>query len=1273
METGNTNSITVNNNHPLAGHFLSGGGEMGQLIRSYDWSTTSLGPVESWPHSLKTSVGIMLRSPYPMFVWWGKEMIMFHNDAYFPVLGKRHPEALGKSGPVIWADVWDFIGPLMYDVLERGKSCYFERQLLIPERKGYKEETYFTFSYSPIPDDHSGVGGIFCVCSEDTNQVLSQRRLNTLQNLSELASAESIKEVFEKSCEILARNPNDTPFGLFYQVSNNGKPAKLEGAFGIPYDTEASPLTLSPENIEGQAWPLFDVAATRNSSLVLDDLHLRFSSLPSGPWEESAKQAIIVPLKKSGQDELAGFFISGISPRLEFNEDYKSFLTLVAGQVSTAIANVSVLEEERKRMQKIVELDKAKTHFFNSVSHEFRTPLTLMLGPLEEVTAETNKSLSLTDRQQLITVHQNALRLLKLVNTLLDFSRIEAKRVQASFEPADLSSFTSELASSFQSVIEKAGLKYEVSCSRLSESVYVDPEMWEKIVLNLISNSFKFTFEGKITVELRETEAAAKLIVQDTGVGIPQEEIPNLFKRFHRIENSRSRTHEGTGIGLALVKELVELHGGIIDVTSAVGKGTTFTVSIPKGTSHLDEERISTGKQTGSAVVRTQAFVNEAMLWGKSDAETKSVMEEDLLKSEQSLQTDKNVRLLVVDDNADMLKYLKRILSACWKVEAVKDGKEALAVARREIPDLILTDVMMPNMNGFELLYAIRQNSRTKHVPVILLSARAGDEATVEGLEKGANDYLVKPFSASELIARVKTQLEITNAHQDNAQLRETQEELKKFKFISDHAFDAFILMREDGTFAYLNDLALNRWGYTKEEAKSIRVPDVDPIYQEEKFNEAFALAQKQNIPPFETLHKRKNGSIFPVEVSMGGLTLEGNPHMFAVARDITERKKIENEIKESEERFRTLAETLPQLVWMTNEKGAYEYASGQWKEYSGLDPRQESTWQEMVHPDDMQATMNTWLKSLATGETYHVEVRLKNKQGEYRWYFGQGEPIRNEEGKIIKWIGAFTDIHDQKTLTEKLEKLVAARTKELQRSNKDLQEFAHVVSHDLKEPARKIKTFGNLIVNEFEEVLPEKGRLYLEKIENAANRLNGLIEGVLQYSSMDAVEQMNEPVDLNELLRNIELDLEVVVQQKGASIVYESLPVVEGSAVLLHQLFYNLINNSLKFSKPGTPPFIQITFERIKSMEVPEEGLHPDREYVKFKLKDNGIGFKQSDAQNIFKTFSRLNPKHKYEGTGLGLALCKKIVERHGGIIKAEGKENEGATFHLILPSYKR
>jgi light-regulated signal transduction histidine kinase (bacteriophytochrome) len=322
-----------------------------------------------------------------------------------------------------------------------------------------------------------------------------------------------------------------------------------------------------------------------------------------------------------------------------------------------------------------------------------------------------------------------------------------------------------------------------------------------------------------------------------------------------------------------------------------------------------------------------------------------------------------------------------------------------------------------------------------------------------------------------------------------------------------------------------------------------------------------------------------------------------------------------------------------------------------------------------MTHPDDWEPIMTVWKKSVEGGKPFKYEVRLKNKAGEYRWHSAVGEPVKDLEGNIVKWIGALSDIHDQKTLSEKLEKLVTERTKELERSNEDLQQFAHVASHDLKEPVRKVMTFSNRLKHEFGAELDEKAVGYLSKVESSAIRMYSMIDGVLLYSSLNALDQTKESIELKEILQSIESDLEVLITQKEAIIKYGDMPFIEGSNILIYQLFYNLINNSLKFSSPHRKPLIQLNSTSVTKEEVRRRNLNAHKEYVKIVLQDNGIGFNDGQAEKIFGTFTRLHSKDKYEGTGLGLSLCKKIVERHGGAIYAKGEEGKGATFSVLLP----
>jgi signal transduction histidine kinase/CheY-like chemotaxis protein len=482
----------------------------------------------------------------------------------------------------------------------------------------------------------------------------------------------------------------------------------------------------------------------------------------------------VIPLKQAGSDRSKGFLLAGLNAPKRLDESYMSFLSLIGEHLPGGIADAEAFEQERKRAEALAEIDRAKTVFFSNVSHEFRTPLTLMAGPIQEVLEED--TLPEGVRKRLELAQRNTLRLQKLVNNLLDFSRIEAGRERGHFEPVDLATLTQDSVSNFQSAFLKAGLKLEFQATPSLPLVYVDREMWEKIVLNLVSNAFKFTLSGGVRVELLPAGESFEMAVSDTGTGIPAAELPKIFKRFERVERATGRSIEGTGIGLALVQELVKIHGGKITVESEEGSGSRFTVSIPTGTSHLNTAQL--GHRPGHTAIsaRADAYVNEAMRWigegNNPDASTTSLTAdgEASIAPEREIMAARN-RVLVADDNADMRQYLQRLLKEFWEVETVSNGAEALTAIHRRKPDLVLSDVMMPVMDGMSLVRSIREDPNIASVPVILLSARAGEEAQVDGLDMGADDYLIKPFSARELVARVSAALKV-------ARLREASEAL---------------------------------------------------------------------------------------------------------------------------------------------------------------------------------------------------------------------------------------------------------------------------------------------------------------------------------------------------------------------------------------------------------------------------------------------------------------------------------------------------------------
>ncbi len=737
--------------------FIVGGGETGALARAIDWRTTPLGPAREWPQSLRTALSICVCSRFPIALYWGPEFVMLYNDDLIPMVGaNKHPQAMGRPAFEVLPEIRAIIEPLLVHVVRTGEATWSEDLMLPLVRGAVPEEGYFTFTYSPIRDESGGVGGVFCAVMETTAKVIEERRLRLLNALAEATQARTIEEACEHAAAQIARFPSDVPFALLYLLDESAGVARLVGLSNIDRDSSRSPASI-PFG-DRSVWP-FDEAMTH----VLP----RLVELEAGV--EGARGVVLLPIERSGGGRPFGFLVAGLSPLLRSSDSYDRFHNLLAASLSQVISNAAAYEEERKRAEALAELDRAKTTFFSNVSHEFRTPLTLMLAPIQDMQATPEGAP--VDPQSLGLLHRNALRLLKLVNTLLEFSRIEAGRVEAVYQPVDLSGLTADLASSFRATIERAGLTLVVDCPPLSEPIYVDCDMWEKIVLNLLSNAFKFTFEGTIAVHVRMADDGACLEVSDTGTGVAEHELPRLFERFHRIEHARSRSHEGSGIGLALIQELVHLHGGSIDVTSRVGAGTTFRVLIPRGVAHLPPSRVRTEERAlPPAALEATAFVEEASRWGGASADAYG---SSTLSSTRGTET--RERILFADDNADMREYVTRLLRERWAVETVADGAAALESIKRAPPDLVLSDVMMPGKSGFELLQAIRGDASLRGIPVIILSARAGTEEAARGLSAGANDYIAKPFSARDLLVRVASNLAMARAGREMAALEERQ------------------------------------------------------------------------------------------------------------------------------------------------------------------------------------------------------------------------------------------------------------------------------------------------------------------------------------------------------------------------------------------------------------------------------------------------------------------------------------------------------------------
>lgn len=1110
---------------------------MRKLIDEFDWSKTPIGQREEWSESLKNLVNMMLVNRFPMLLWWGEQYVQIYNDPYIPVLGLKHPSpGLGRPGYQCWDEIWPVIGPLVDTPFKGGPATWMADILLMVNRNNFVEETHFTIAYSPVPDRSAknGIGGVLATVIEITQEIIGKRQIETLGRLGKrITATASLAELYAETVIALNENNFDIPFAFIHTIDQDRK-ARLAAAAGIDPGHTGLPAVIDL-TAGDSIWLDLTRCAEEGTLIIAANDQIR-TDAPRGPWDSAPAQFAHLPLREAQRGAPVAILTLALNPARKFDESYSNFVQLIAYQVSSGVTNKMAYEKEKQRAKALAELDKAKTIFFGNISHEFRTPLTLMLAPLDDLLSQTKDEIG-APREVIALIQRNGLRLQKLVNTLLDFSRIEAGRMQLVFKPADLSKLTRDLASNFTSAMAKAGLQLEVDCPALPEPVYIDEEMWEKIVLNLLSNAFKFTLEGKIVVCVRMLDAAAELTVRDTGIGISPKNQSRIFERFHRVPEARSRSFEGSGIGLALVNELVKLHGGSIAVTSEPGKGTTFTVHIPRGKAHLPPGQVrQAAERELSTAIKANAFLQEALRWLPD-----KVIQNEIPGLETKQLPDKP-SVILADDNADMREYIKGILEEYCDVYAVVNGKEAFEVAKAIKPDLVLSDVMMPEMDGFELLEMLRTDPLLKPTPVILLSARAGQEARVEGLRGGADDYLTKPFTRNELLARVSSNIQLSNV-----------------------------------------------------------------------------------------------------------------------------RKKIEEAIRQMESRLRALVIATSDVVYRMSPDWSIM------RRLDGHDFLQDtgqplSEWQEKyIHPKDRVRVWAAIREAVRTKSVFQLEHQVIRADGTLGWTFSRAVPILDQQGEIVEWFGAASDVSDRKQHEMELERRVEERTRQLntantalKASNTDLEQFAHVASHDLKEPVRKIKTFAHRLLDDYANAMPEKSRSYIDKILISVERMSTMIDGVLTYSYLNGADIKPERVDLGEVLEDIKLDLELLIQQKHCTIIHTGLPAIVGQRLLLYQVFYNLISNSLKFSHPDRDPVITIGGLL--------DGSNGIRRHV-ITVKDNGIGFDADFNELIFETFYRLNAKEKFDGTGLGLSLCRKIIERHNGFISARGEKGVGATFTIDLP----
>lgn len=783
-----------------------------------------------------------------------------------------HQGSFGKPAREIWVAVWDYLEPFIKQALA-GQSVYRENDALRYRKwgPGLPLEVYHTWRYVPIMAQDGSVLGLFNQSMETTEAVLAERRLASMRDVSEtMLVNRTVNEYFSSIVEIFENAKKDAPFVLAYSVKQKEAAPlmmqveiSLESTVGVPENHPSAPksLTLSLPT-RGRAafgpnadrmssptlsaisalssgsgrvyqtavdgfWPIQKALATRQS-VIVDNCHELIQGYEVEEGDPLPVFAIVVPICSDASIDLPdAVLIIGLSPLRPFDHDYEQWVNVIRSQLNTGLVSVKSYEEDARRVEDLARMEKAKTAWFRGAAHDLRSPLTLVKGPLEDL-LDTNLTPSQSNMAQ--TAKRNVDRLLRLINTLMDFSRLEAGRVQGRFVPTDLGAFVQDLAVVFRSAIERMKIRFHVEIQPTDKLVYVDPTLFETILSNLIGNALKYTESGSITVRLTYVDGYADIAVIDTGMGIPQDEIPNVAEWYHRATTAVHAGTQGSGLGLAIVRELLKLHGGELVVTSSTvaenptGHGSIFTAKVPMAPKEtLLEFDHAEAHELGNY---GRGIANEAVRWVKdqdweqsSDGNGGSTVGSGAgSKTSEPLLFGKTDVLLIVDDNVEMRDYIRKIFKSYCTVIEAGNGLEALDIIKKTPPDLILSDMMMPRMSGLELVTEVRRTEESKFIPMIMLSAMTSDDARVDALIAGAEDYLQKPFKPKELLARVHLHMQVGKKRRTLEQLfleREAQVTL-----LSDYCPSGIMRANGGGHITYANAAWRQMAGVG---------PDVDP------------------------------------------------------------------------------------------------------------------------------------------------------------------------------------------------------------------------------------------------------------------------------------------------------------------------------------------------------------------------------------------------------------------------------------------------------------
>lgn len=1322
---------------------------MGSLIRSADWSKTSLGDPDKWPQSLKTMTAMMLANPFAMYIAWGENFTQLYNDAFRPILGAtKHPEALGGSSKKTFVEIWDQIGPMFADVM-KGKAVSFPDFKVPLHRNGYTEDCYFDFSYSPIKIEDGSIGGILVTVIETTEKKI-------------------VADALKESNARFVNNIMQAPVAMcIFRGENHIVEIANEQMMQL-WETKA-------ENIINQ--PIFKVLPElkkQGLGEILQNIYINGKKITT--------DEIFVQLNRNGKTE--NTYINFVYEALRESDGTISGVAAIATEVTAQVLARSKVEESEQKIRQLVE--NAPFPIAVYVGEEMRIELANesiinIWGKGSDVIGKTYKEIlpELKNQsifEQVATVFETG-QSFHSRNSRVDIVKdnvLQSFYFNYSFTP--LYDIHGKIYAVMNTAVEITDLflakqKIEESDKRFRDTVRQAP-----VGITILRGS-------DYVVEMAN-EAYLKLVdrKEDTFVGRP------LYDSLPEVKESVSPLLDN------VLNTGIPFHGNEVPVPlNRYGK---IEISYFDFLYHpLKEEN-----GTISGILVTVTEVSE-----KVEARKKIELNEDRLKIVVEA-SELGTWELNVKTRAPI--YSQRYL------EIIGGYTEEVSLTHEDLLQHLHPDDMHVRNQGFK--DALNSGILNYEVRVIW------KDQSIHWIEGKGKVFYDENNEPEKLIGTIR---DITDEKRYQQKIEESAKKLHNLIVYS--PVPIAILRGKDFVIEMANYVLLdNIWKKQQNEVEGKNLLKLFPELKKQKYGKLLKKVYESGevYTESESLLLIENENIadqFYVDFEFAPLRESDNSisGIRMTLINVTEKVEARKKIEESETRFRSLTESIPQLIWETDAEGNYLFTSRKWFEYTGIEPGNEGSWRAMIHPDDFDENMKIWQHALATGEMYRCDVRMHRKDGSYRWHAVIGEPVYGPDNKIIKWVGAFSDIHTEKAFSHELEQQVTARTRELiqineslrkseeryhlmveevqeyailylnshgiienwnagaekikgykadeivgkyfsifytqedqksklpekllqlaiengkvihegwrarkdgskfwasvvitavhnkqdeiigfskvthdlterkkaddtlkmnaleleqknnelEEMNKELQSFAYISSHDLQEPLRKIQTFASQIMDKESESLSENGKDKFRRMQNAAQRMQTLINDLLAYSRTNIQERVFIKTDLSQIIKEVKEDLTEELEQQNAVIEIEKTSKVDIIPFQFKQLLYNLISNSLKFSNPEIPIVIKIKSKIALAEELDNEKLIPTKKYCHIQVSDNGIGFESQYNKKIFEVFQRLHGRDRYNGTGIGLAIVKKIVENHNGIITASGIHNKGATFDIFIPA---